>query len=202
MLCCGSLDNFCKAAVSRRFPGSTDHILLFDIFGYLSVFGPGIIASFIYVLATEHSSPATLAKTKTWCAFAGVAGIALLAGDTALLAIGAHLKLFSDYFFYLIAGTGYAGILLGVLLGWPAWSAIMSMSWLRFIGGISYSIYLWHYPLYHQFLVPLVVHHTRGMGTMAGFLLVNVFILIPICFLSYVLFELPFMRARQKRHDA
>ena len=55
------------------------------------------------------------------------------------------------YFHEPIAALSFALIIAGVLFGWKPVQMIFTFTPLRFIGIISYSIYLWHLPLVHLF---------------------------------------------------
>ena len=91
-------------------------------------------------------------------------------------------------------GVSFACLLLGVVLG-PAWAqAVMRIAPLRWIGLISYSVYLWHLPLLAELstLVPdgMPFATLRFVGlTVATVLLLGA--------ASYFSIERPFLRDRR-----
>lgn len=88
----------------------------------------------------------------------------------------------------LATGIGYSAILLGVVWGGPWLRAPFEFPPLRFIGFISYSVYIWHLPILHAditFLQPVPLAAR----------LVLVFV---VAYLSYQLVERPFLQ-RQRR---
>jgi peptidoglycan/LPS O-acetylase OafA/YrhL len=65
-----------------------------------------------------------------------------------------------------------------------------SMRWLRFIGVLSYSLYLWHFPVF------ALAQHELGRSLKS--LLVEVPVTLLLAYGSYRLVERPFLRARER----
>ncbi|MHB8612989.1 MAG: acyltransferase family protein [Candidatus Dormibacteraceae bacterium] len=157
---------------------------------WYSVFAMGIVASTIYVYLTTRGS----------ARFPNLA-----AAGSATFAVGLSLWLALVFVPALaqtpapLMGVAYASILLGVVFGSMRIRAIFEWRPLRFVGLISYSLYLWHLgvlKVFDRFLVhlPLTEH------VAARFLLLLTFG-VAFAYLSYQLTERPFMNARRKAHD-
>lgn len=113
------------------------------------VFGMGMLAAVFYVYLVE----ATRAGDRQRAAASAIALlIGLAAGGFALthwtyttfmFTPGAHLGPLSVGY-PLVVGVSYSGLTLGILLGSPLLRAPFEWAPLRFIGLISFSLYLWH----------------------------------------------------------
>jgi peptidoglycan/LPS O-acetylase OafA/YrhL len=71
-------------------------------------------------------------------------------------------------------------------------TSVLDTRVLASLGVISYSLYLWHYPIVKEF---------AGLGPFRHFavlLLASLAVCIPIAFASYVLIEAPFLRLRRR----
>lgn len=181
-----------------------DHVAILNVFGYFTVFGLGAGCSLIYLGATENRTflgARLVAAIPRLARAAGVVGLGLLAVFFVVSSLGSpiwdHEKLI-----YWLAGNpllafGYAGILLGVLLGWPAWRIGLATPVLRFAGVISYSLYIWHYPLYEHLIMPITRTTGAGLGTLLVAVLLTAVITIPFSFVFYTCVERPFLRVRR-----
>jgi peptidoglycan/LPS O-acetylase OafA/YrhL len=86
-----------------------------------------------------------------------------------------------------------AGLVLAFVVGGRPASLLergFSMRWLRFIGVLSYSLYLWHFPVF------ALAQHQFGRSLKS--LLVELPITILLAYGSYRLVERPFLRARER----
>jgi peptidoglycan/LPS O-acetylase OafA/YrhL len=191
----GTAVSVAKVLLRRALPAVADHLCLLDAVGFLSVFGAGMVAGFVYQLAARSAGPG-IATRRAFRAGA-LAGVGLLGLHTALAGANAPLHRFDYLFFGAFAGVCYAAILLGVLGGYASWAKVLSRPSIRFVGFISYSLYLWHYPVYQYLVIPIAARHGRGITavllTGAGSLL----IVLPLGYLSYQFTERPFLRARR-----
>lgn len=86
-------------------------------------------------------------------------------------------------------GLSFALLLAGVLLGGPKLNGIFSWAPLRFLGKISFSLYLWHVPLLG--LLPSIQPYPL-------LVLVSLAVLLPWSAASYYLIERPFLRWRRQ----
>jgi peptidoglycan/LPS O-acetylase OafA/YrhL len=173
---------------------------------YLEVFGVGMLCSVIYTLLARQTG--ALASRR-----AHLAGLALLG-----LALASYLALAPLVYlrrnailaaFYLalrppdvvmllgplLLGLCYGALTLGALLA-PRWlRAPFEWGPLRFIGLISYSLYLWHESIINLVFPLLPVHGGVARGVAA--LAVGVCVAIPFAYVSYQLVERPFLRYRR-----
>jgi peptidoglycan/LPS O-acetylase OafA/YrhL len=188
-------------AVSRLFV----HATLGAQGKYLEVFALGMLSSVLYLAAQEESR--RLRRRLPWigaalvtCGLVAMIGLAhldmrqdiltppywMLTHATDMLVIGGPL----------MAGIPYAALTLGVLWA-PRWLRAIFETWpLRFIGLVSYSLYLWHLPIL-RLAAPYAA--ILPQGTRIGFLaLVGFAVAVPVAYLSYQLVERPFLARRRK----
>lgn len=105
-------------------------------------------------------------------------------------------SLFNSLFAYHLLALAYGSLLLAAVLGKSIWQRVLSGAPLRFVELVSYSIYIWHWPLYQHVIVRLVGRfHSDALRALAFFALV-VLVVIPVGYLSYQLTERPFIRFR------
>src|SRR5574341_1192049 len=134
-----------------NFPAIVPYLSAFEVIAYLCIFAIGMTCSLLYVAVTEnYALGLPTIRVRPLCKIAGVAGIAILCGYILFSALGPPAGWLSWVFEYLVLGLGYGGILLGTVLGWDSWQRILSWPALRFIGLISYSLYIWNWPLYER----------------------------------------------------
>jgi peptidoglycan/LPS O-acetylase OafA/YrhL len=86
-----------------------------------------------------------------------------------------------------------AGLILALVVGQRFASVLeraLSMRWLRFTGVLSYSLYLWHFPVF------MLVQQQLGRSLKS--LLVELPVTLLLAYGSYRLVERPFLRARER----
>jgi peptidoglycan/LPS O-acetylase OafA/YrhL len=171
---------------------------------YLEVFAVGMLSSVVYVLAVEEKRWPRAATLRLGAGlFCCSIAIYLVLAQTV---IRLHNLMLAPYYLLLrpwdiaticgplFIGVGYGALVLGVLLGprivrWPFEAAPV-----RFVGLISYSLYLWHEPILEGITpaftsVPLLIKDLAALA-------VGVFVAIPVAYVSYQLVERPFLRRR------
>lgn len=173
---------------------------------YLEVFAIGMLCSVLYATLVRDGADLRRQGVR-------VAGYLLFIGSIAVSYVLAqrfsvrHEQMMSLFYQFmrptdveeicgpLLIGTGYGMLVLGVLFGGHALQVVFEAPPLRFIGLISYSLYLWHLPIllgaiaYFPSLVPPVVRVSVGlMG--AGL------VAVAVAYGSYMVVELPFLRRR------
>jgi peptidoglycan/LPS O-acetylase OafA/YrhL len=92
----------------------------------------------------------------------------------------------------LVVGVSFGSLALGIMWGGPITRAIFAWAPLRFIGLISYSLYIWHAPILS--------------GDLAIFKPMPVWLrlicALLVAYLSYQFLERPFLRRRQRLHQS
>jgi len=162
---------------------------------WLSVFGTGILASLVY--CGLRKSPRLAAPAQRAGPVIFGAGMALALGVAFVPSLG-QLPLnggSNDLMF----GYAYAAMLFGVLIGPPALRLPFELPVVRFIGLISYSLYIWHTVVWSHLAPDLGAIH-GPLAQMAVGVLLELLVAIPVAYVSYQLTERPFISARRAAH--
>jgi peptidoglycan/LPS O-acetylase OafA/YrhL len=128
-------------------------------------------------------------------AWAGVALLLVLMWTTAPLGdVVARLHVPRVYWHFSAVGIAFSLLLLGVVLGaGPVLQSAVESSVLGFLGRISYSLYLWHYPVLEALRALDAPIHI-GNATITWWLLAPALI-VAVSWASYHWIERPFLRA-------
>ncbi len=165
---------------------------------YLEVFAIGMLCSVLYVATVEMRLLAQAhLRRLSWLALVGALAAAALADQKIELAVPLVYARDVRWDFVALTMPLVVGIAYGLLLLATLWSgglvrALFSMKPLRFIGLISYSLYLWHWPIIYAKL-PLVA----SLPIAARLALV-----LLVAYGSFQLVERPFLRHRSRRKNA
>ena len=177
---------------------------------YLEVFGIGMLCSLAYTLIIRRVSQREARLPHL--AGVGLLSLALLTylsyGPLVFERRNAILAAFylalrpTDIIMLvgpLLLGVGYGALTLGVLLAPRLLRAPFEWGPLRFVGLISYSLYLWH-----ETILNLVYPRLGATGDarLPVALAVGAVVAIPFAYLSYQLVERPFLRRRHRGASA
>jgi peptidoglycan/LPS O-acetylase OafA/YrhL len=164
---------------------------------FLEVFALGMLCSVLHLAMTEQWPMAT--HTMRWLGL-GLLGVALMTATILAPALlqthleapaydlasqpGNWLAFFSPF----LVGLGYSSFLLAVLWIGGGLSALFASAPLRFLGVMSYSLYLWHMPIV-QGTVPLAETLPVAGRVLAA---------LVVAYLSYRILERPFLRRKER----
>ncbi len=165
---------------------------------YLEVFALGMALSLLYVLGVEQGRLSARRKqrlSRLAClgALVGLAGCVFWSAASGRITPAGGEWIFPPGAFWSVLGEWtlslcFALLLAGVLLGGPQLTGFFSWAPLRFLGKISFSLYLWHVPLLG--LLPALPSYPL-------LVLVSLAVLLPWSAASYSLIERPFLRWRR-----
>ncbi|HEU0028366.1 MAG TPA: acyltransferase [Ktedonobacterales bacterium] len=160
---------------------------------YLEVFLVGAIAATIYAAAIDLGGARRvhLRPIGNGLALFGLAVMVpcAIAWQSGVVLYQAGAQWGWDVLLYPLAtGVGYSAILLGVVWGGARLRAPFEYPALRFIGFISYSLYIWHLPILHGDIPPLQPVP----------LIVRLALVFAVSYLSYQLVERPFLQRHHR----
>jgi peptidoglycan/LPS O-acetylase OafA/YrhL len=166
---------------------------------WINIFGFGIACAMIYVAIQRNEQVLSFLKGRwsrwsmervaTWAfALAALFWLAL----TFIPAL--HPTPWNDIGF----GLTYALALLGILFGSQLIRRPFEWRPVRFVGLISYSLYIWHLVIM-RLAEPLLLAINPAPRVGVGFL-IECIVGIPVAYASYLLFERPFIAARRRAH--
>lgn len=164
---------------------------------YLEVFAVGMLCAVLYVVTIEQRRASSRVTKRL--AYAGLTVTALdfiyaaphWKDSAATFGLGTSWSV--DIILYpLLVGIGYGTLALAALWGSRAVRFVFELPPLRFIGLISYSLYLWHVPFIDSIL-PNVGVWPLALRVVAAFVM---------AYLSYQCVERPFLKRRHREAPA
>ncbi|HEU5347237.1 MAG TPA: acyltransferase [Ktedonobacterales bacterium] len=198
-LCVRGLDILLTDGMPRATRGGIESLFVLATMGtqgkYLEVFFMGMIISVIYVATVEMEGiSSTLRHRLAW--------LVLLASVIIMLLAVPHTAYATPTFqpdagwgvgaliYPMIVGIGYATLLLAIVWASRPIRWFFETPPVRFVGLISYSLYLWHLPVILA-MIPLFAGVSLPVRVLCGF---------GVAYLSYQLVERPFLK-RRNRHQ-
>ena len=163
----------------------------------LEVFFVGALCATVYVIATEREGLARHTQRRVARWLLGLGAVLSIAAAPAwelgavMFTPGVQwgLRIIT---YPLIVGLSFGLMTLGIVWGGPLVRGIFTAAPLRFVGLISYSMYVWHLPILHGDL-PLFAHMPLWLRLVC---------VLVVSYLSYQLLERPFLRRRQRLHKS
>ncbi|HEX6816826.1 MAG TPA: acyltransferase [Ktedonobacterales bacterium] len=181
---------------SHRIPFDTTGLIgTFSLSSWIGVFSAGIACSILYVYLTRVARIAASQRIQR------LATAAFVLGAGSALTIACVPALHGLLLKWLLFGWAYAGLLVGILLGAPLLRRPFESVPLRFVGLISYSVYLWHSVMLRVLEIHLPAFGSPALHVIVRFVLGGV-LAVAVAYVSYQLVERPFMRARRQAHEA
>ncbi|HEX4204673.1 MAG TPA: acyltransferase [Ktedonobacteraceae bacterium] len=195
--------------VTLLLPRSVLNVILFFVFGmdgkFMEDFAVGMLVSGFFVLAQQQSPKNTLywlgEKARRYCYWLWGTGIVVLTfmtvwnGNERFPAIPFLIPLTEAYNWFSEWGLslGFGLCIMGLLFGTFQLKRLIEWGPLRWIGLISFSMYMWHLPLlnlFTRFLTPYSPAIPDGIEYLLYWLFVAL-IVIPIAYILYRLIEQP-----------
>ena len=189
-------------------PRSLLNVILFFSFGitgkYTEDFAVGMFISLCYIYAQHPSTNRKFAETwqrlSLWLWGAGI--VVLTFGAMWHFNDAMHgwpflngLLPYFDWINEMILAFAFGACIAAILYGPPALKRPFEWAPLRWIGLISYSLYMWHLPLLVLFelrVLPLL-HISNKFLAYGTYWIWGFFVIFPLAFLSYMLVEKPWM---------
>ena len=214
LVCCGLLLSPATQIVFwllKSFsPSLFEHRTILAVPEYAIFFLTGMLCSLGYIAATEagwksswlQPQNARIVRRFGLCGAGAI--VVYIVAIRGFGQLGAQLAdggpLFNSLFAFSLLALAYGCLLLSALLGnWP-WQRMLASKPMRFVGLISYSLYIWHWPLYQHVIAPIAGRFHGDALKMLVFLTLTLLIAFPVGYLSYQFVERPFIRFRLAQH--
>lgn len=173
---------------------------------FLEDFAIGMFSAFCYILArnlpSEGAFNRTLRRLSPWLWGAGILWLLLMALWEASLSdpylaqsLSNVLRSMYDIWHEIGLSLGFGSILIAVLFGSKGLKSLFEWSPLRWIGLISYSLYIWHLPFIYLYMYQVLphLHNLRPSINVALYWLWVLFTAIPFSLLFFLAIEKPWM---------
>ena len=175
---------------------------------FLEDFAVGMMISVCYIMATTkkvgndwESWQGALQRLSPWLWGFGLITLVLMAmweSNQSNTSIWPFLQPLQPYYLWwreICLSVGFGSCVLAVLFDDAGLRRIFSFPPLRWIGLISYSLYMWHLPLLGIFATYIIPHfHLGHWKTLAFYWLWIIGVIIPFSLIFYLLVEKPWMK--------
>ena len=194
------------SVTKHRWPILSDYLTILDVLAYLCIFVCGMACSWFYVsVSTGRFSLLSPERIRLICRGLGLAGLTglilyMLALHGNFLGLGRLLSKASTLIREPILGVCFGTIVLGVVLGWRSWQHLFSQPALRFVGIISYSLYIWNDPLYSFIVGPIADNFHSVWAAYLVYIILSIIVIIPFAFIFYHFIERPFIKFKREQH--
>ncbi len=179
---------------------------------FLEDFAVGMIASMCYMVATTRQAGSNwrawqgwLQRLSPWFWGFGLIVLVLMAmweSNQSNTSIWPFLKPLYPYYLWwreICLSVGFGSCIMGILFDNALLQRFFSLPPMRWLGFISYSLYMWHIPLIGVFSTYIMSHvHLRYGLTFTLYWAWALFVIIPFSVAFYLLVEKPGMRLSDK----
>lgn len=175
---------------------------------YFEDFAIGMLACTIYVYTRNASPEVALSRrinrVSYWLWGTGI----LLLFFISTYKVFPHLSFLTPYIDVhnwlceIGYAVGYGLCVVSVLFGERGLRMLFDGKAIRWLGQISYSLYIWHIPILLLFKDRIIdAVHFRFSSAYILYCLCVLLVIIPVCYLSYRVVELPWIRIAQRNRD-
>jgi peptidoglycan/LPS O-acetylase OafA/YrhL len=194
-------------------PRSVFNVFLWLTYGvsgkYYEDFAIGMLLSTLYI-ASYGAAPASkiskvLSRYQSWFWGAGILILFFMAVWSVYPAlsflnplIGAHAELTELGF-----AVGFAACIMALLFGTEERQRFFTWSPMRWFGGISYSLYIWHVPILLFFMSMVLgnLPKLHFLATYSLYWLCVILLIVPFSYLFYCLVEAPWIQLAHKNRQ-
>lgn len=183
---CSALAATAVAEIQHRFPSLAEFTTAIQVLQFAPLFAAGAAVA----AATSEPGVRAAVSRRPVLALASAVGVVVIAVNV-LAPEGRVLGFASYYFFQSQMAIAYGALVLLALVGGRVFTTALSAPWLRFVGNISFSVYLYHWPVLANGVVPLASRFGRGAAPIVVATLLTVIVLPVVGSLSYLVVERP-----------
>lgn len=193
--------------VQTKFPSLENHLTILFTLAYLTFFSLGMVCSYFYVKVTQVNSGKNSflfsKRASKWFLMAGVTALLVFFIVSYLQQISLKEEPYNWIIQNPLLAISYGSLLVATLNFDSTLSRFFSHPVMRFIGLISYSLYIWHTIIFSHFVGPFVEKfelHNWLLGVI-GYIIGTILTVIPFSYIFYTFVERPFIKYRRAQRD-